>query len=624
MVDSNVAGSDGGGIYLNQCNQGCTLSVDGNLFVNNAAGDQGGGYYQSSNFAANDSWGTFNGNTVISNTAGSDGGGIYMSGDIANNGGRAEFNNNWIADNRSNGAGGGMRIDDMADSATTQFIGNTVINNLAVDGDGGGIRMDDIAYYGSLVTFQDNVISGNVISSTSSYNGGGIRIYSVGDGDTVWINGNVFNNNVATGKGGGFFWDDDISYASELYFDNNELQNNQALEGGGCYFDDDWEDGGPVTFRNNIVNNNTALGNYGGCYFNTIDEGMVAIISGNAFNNNSAAGDHGGVYIEDVNDGASLYFSNNEIRGNRAGISATQVTGGDYGGMYIRSIYDGGKVYFSNNQILSNTAYLTYTLGITPTGGSYGGLYTNLETAGELVMVGNSIAENSAQGGYGGVAINIQAARLEMENNLISANTAVTESGGLYITGTLNAIYDLSRNQIVNNDASSQDGLAILSGDGTIWGLSENNLIAGHDGGGVYLNNADFRSTNDTIANNGPFGLMMTGTITSTAWLSNSIVWGNNASFSTTLPLAFDMEATYSDIEGSWPGTGNIDADPLFVGGNDYRLTPTSPALDQVDPAMAPAIDLAGTARPVGGLADMGAYEWFLVQFELFLPIILR
>jgi hypothetical protein len=77
------------------------------------------------------------------------------------------------------------------------------------------------------------------------------------------------------------------------------------------------------------------------------------------------------------------------------------------------------------------------------------------------------------------------------------------------------------------------------------------------------------------------------------------------------------MVATYSDIQGNdlWPGVGNLNQDPLFVDAlnGDYHLMTNSPAIDQVNPLQAPAIDHDGIPRPVPdpGKADMGAYEWF-------------
>ncbi len=84
---------------------------------------------------------------------------------------------------------------------------------------------------------------------------------------------------------------------------------------------------------------------------------------------------------------------------------------------------------------------------------------------------------------------------------------------------------------------------------------------------------------------------------------------------------------TYSDIEGGWPGQGNIDADPLFVqaGTGNFRLATGSPCLNAGSNDLLPVdeldldgdgdtqeplpIDLAGEPRIKDGAVDMGAYE---------------
>jgi len=88
---------------------------------------------------------------------------------------------------------------------------------------------------------------------------------------------------------------------------------------------------------------------------------------------------------------------------------------------------------------------------------------------------------------------------------------------------------------------------------------------------------------------------------------------------------------TYSDVQGSWPGLGNIDADPLFVWlywissdstkTGDYHLKsqagrwdPNSQAWVQ-DNVTSPCIDKGDPVSPVGdepvpngGVINMGAY----------------
>jgi len=80
------------------------------------------------------------------------------------------------------------------------------------------------------------------------------------------------------------------------------------------------------------------------------------------------------------------------------------------------------------------------------------------------------------------------------------------------------------------------------------------------------------------------------------ATLVDCIVRGND-----TNQLAPGCPVTYSDVQGGYPGLGNIDADPLFVDavGGDYHLQAGSPCLDAGDPTH---------LDPDATRADMGAF----------------
>jgi len=113
------------------------------------------------------------------------------------------------------------------------------------------------------------------------------------------------------------------------------------------------------------------------------------------------------------------------------------------------------------------------------------------------------------------------------------------------------------------------------------------------------------------------------------ATLSNCIIWGNNLIVSN-----YDgyLIIKYSCVQGSWPGEGNIEDDPLFVEpghwedpcntpnytwddvwiDGDYHLLEDSPCIDAGDPDYIPEpneTDLDGKPRVIGGRIDMGAYE---------------
>ena len=152
-------------------------------------------------------------------------------------------------------------------------------------------------------------------------------------------------------------------------------------------------------------------------------------------------------------------------------------------------------------------------------------------------------------------------------------------------------------------------------------------------GGGVV---GDARITNSLFIGNEAF--TFGGGVVGNGVIRNSIFWGNT-------PDQIDGDAlvTYSNVQGGWPGQGNIDADPLFVDpdNGDYRLSPGSPCIDAGDNTAVPLdefdldedgdtdeatpIDLDGNPRFVDDpatkdtgngtppIVDMGAYEFQVV-----------
>jgi len=121
--------------------------------------------------------------------------------------------------------------------------------------------------------------------------------------------------------------------------------------------------------------------------------------------------------------------------------------------------------------------------------------------------------------------------------------------------------------------------------------------------------------------------------------ITNSVLWRNTLQ---AILVGVDGApvVSYSDVEGGWEGTGNIDVDPLFVDAdgpdddpntwedNDYRLLSDSPCIDAGDNDAVPAwvtTDLDGRLRfadrigtldtgspgaPGPPIVDMGPYEY--------------
>ena len=146
--------------------------------------------------------------------------------------------------------------------------------------------------------------------------------------------------------------------------------------------------------------------------------------------------------------------------------------------------------------------------------------------------------------------------------------------------------------------------------------LAENS--AGTHGGGLYSYSSNPTLINCTFAaNSAPNGSALafasaTNLPVNDAKLANCIlcdrgneIWKGDDS---------TITITYSDIKGGWPGTGNINADPLFADPCDgnYHLRLRSPCINKGDnSAVPPSIttDLDGNPRIMQRTVDMGAYE---------------
>lgn len=185
----------------------------------------------------------------------------------------------------------------------------------------------------------------------------------------------------------------------------------------------------------------------------------------------------------------------------------------------------------------------------------------------------------------------------------------------------------ITNNTISGNNASRGGGIYCYTADSSPAII--NSVISGNtanDGGGICC----VRSSSPSIINNTVSGNIANsgGGIyceeSSSPEVKNTILWGNSppeiyfnahAGFNT-------ITISYSDVQGgedgivtngngtvNW-GDGNINADPLFVGGGDSHLSPESPCLGTGTSSGAPSTDKDGVPRPLDNY-DMGAYEQY-------------
>jgi hypothetical protein len=581
------AGSgNGGGIYVDvEASSGVTITDN---FVHDNAATDGGGIYAETE----DSSLVIRDNDVMTNTTatGGDGAGIYA---------RTYTSTFALADNE---IGGNVSGDNYGGFyALVRYIGvftvedNLVISNTAitsVSDDYGGFRFE--ASEDSHGTFSRNRILDNRAGDLA----GGGRIFVV-QNSSIIMDGNEFGANVADRCGGLDLY---VATGSQVIGSDLQLEDNRASTyvGGGIVYVSD----ASVAISALRVLKNQANDEAGGIRVGVVN-GAFLEISGSRFEENSAALG-GGLYIDGVDSG-TFRLVQSEVLSNTAGDNGAGL--GSRLGARNSSRVEINEVHFSGNEA----------------SGDGGGLYlTGIDATG-TVTVSNSVIEgNTAAGDYGGMYAN-SAGDVVVQTSAISGNVAQGCGGGLGLDGS--GLYVLERNRILENDAGGWCGDGLLV-DGLEDVYSENNLIADNGGSGVYLVDADFDSGNDTIAYNGQYGVVITGTAPGLGGLSGTIVWGQSVSLWSSSDATADFEVDYCLIQNGWSsGAGNIAESPRFVNAaaGDYHLQPGSPALDKVDPVVyGLTIDLEGNARPypAGGLADMGCYEaqWLMVN----LPLVLR
>jgi hypothetical protein len=114
--------------------------------------------------------------------------------------------------------------------------------------------------------------------------------------------------------------------------------------------------------------------------------------------------------------------------------------------------------------------------------------------------------------------------------------------------------------------------------------------------GGAVYGPATLRSC--TIVDNRVLGDDGAGGCDGGASLEDCIVWNNAPD-----QLANVGNVSYSNVEGGWSGSGNLDADPRFWGPEhgDFHLLPDSPCIDSGNPSRQ---DVDGTR------IDMGAFPF--------------
>lgn len=209
------------------------------------------------------------------------------------------------------------------------------------------------------------------------------------------------------------------------------------------------------------------------------------------------------------------------------------------------------------------------------------------------VVFNTATLVNGGASGGGGGGIKTEGGSPVIDNNVVANNEGFFGSGILmnFVTNGIvrnNVIYN-------NSDASQFGGGGIMIAFSGSTATVDNNTVIG----------------NTDLSGAGGGGIIGWGGVNLT--LSNNIV-RDNVGGQIGKTATATLQVSYSNVEGGYTGTGNFDADPMFLDA-DYHLSGLSPCVDAGDTALA-LQDVEDPLNPgfplwpaLGGLRnDVGAY----------------
>jgi len=355
---------------------------------------------------------------------------------------------------------------------------------------------------------------------------------------------------------------------------------------------------------------------YGGGIYNYYSS---LILVNCTFTQNSAGADGGGIYNYrgDINLN-NCTFIDNISNSTGGGINSS-------GGSLIitnctfidnRANDMGGGTYNSgNNLIINNCSFMRNWAG------RGGGIFCYVVNS----SLSNCIFSNNSAG-YSGGGICFDKSDLNL------TDCSFSENSGRYGGGMFNddSNLNLTNCKFISN-AGYDYGGAMCNMDNNHLSLNNCIIIANRAnayGGAMYNNSSELTFTNCTFTGNSArngttFAFNSSsqryestvGLIDCILWDDSNEIWNNDNSI---------INISYSNINGGWLGTGNIDADPIFADpdgpdnipgteDDNLRLAPLSPCIDSGDPNYVSGpndIDLYGNLRVFNNRVDMGAYEF--------------
>ncbi|MFL3028427.1 MAG: choice-of-anchor Q domain-containing protein [Candidatus Neomarinimicrobiota bacterium] len=429
-------------------------------------------------------------------------------------------------------------------------------------------------------------ISGLTIINGNGSNGGAISITGA---DPVFEN-MIFRDNSGAGNGGAIYLNDSQSSFTNCVFDGN-----QSADGGAMYVD-----GGTITLDHCTFINNTSDDTTG---ISIVSSGAVEMLNsiywGNhdmdeeasvAFSNvmggfdgegnmNGRPGftdaENGNVTLLDWSPMIGVARSINVVAADIAGVARPDTANPDMGAY--------------ENSLHAPSAYTSVTWHVDTTGtdeviysnfSASTGSFESIDWVMDHVLEGDSVIIHPGYYDHGfsnwGKSAHLRG------SNLNPADVWIGEE--IQFSGGSSSLHMLS----IHADAG--DGVVVSAGSIDISYV----LIDSVSGEAIALSGAaDATISNVTLYGN---EYALVDSSTGSVSVVNTIIWGN------TNAVAGDPTITYSNVQGGYTGTGNVNVDPLFLNASekDFALNILSPCID--------AGDTSSTYDADNTVVDMGAF----------------
>jgi len=371
-----------------------------------------------------------------------------------------------------------------------------------------------------------------------------------------------------------------------------------------------------------------------------ISNNDFSIVSGFTFNNFNSFGNGGGINCENASariencifqncisefDGGAVFSSNSEnlFINNCEFISCGAASCGAIGTAQSNNLvidscnFNGNSANIAAGIFVdSNPSTLIKNCSFSNNNASNNGGGIYISDCDSVAIIDCDILDNSAENGGGICSYTCNS--FEVKDVLLLNNEVSQYGGGLY----LSEVDPIIENCIVSgNTAKRGAGIYLTSANPQVVNclITDNSATSTSGiGGGIFTDATNLVLVNCTIANNSAVsfagGIFVYG---STVNVQNSIFWADTPQ--EIFPPSADLIAEYSDIQGGWSGTGNIDSDPLFIAGTplDYHLQGISPCIDTgLNNYVILDYDLDGNVRIWDGdgddiaIVDMGCYEF--------------